>query len=140
MDCMKVCVLILGLVLLWTSPALAQTTQPAGGSAALELRATEALNRGDYASALAILKKLAADDKDQPQKLGSINEQIRVCERNLAKVAVAPAPAPVAQSAQGGTIPTSPETRKPHPAPKPAEMLEMSIKELGKFDYDAEKG
>jgi hypothetical protein len=34
----------------------------------------------------------------------------------------------------------SPETRHPHPAPKPGEVLEMGIKELGNFEYDQVNG
>jgi hypothetical protein len=30
--------------------------------------------------------------------------------------------------------------RIPHPAPKPGDVLEMSIKELGNFEFDAENG
>ena len=35
---------------------------------------------------------------------------------------------------------TSAETRKPHAAPKPGEVLEMAIKDLGNFEYDQEHG
>jgi hypothetical protein len=135
---MKVRGVMVAALLMLAGYCLAQTTQPAGGGA-LELRATQAFNRGDYALALPMLKKLAVEDKDQPQKLGPINEQIRVCERNLANVVVAPQAA-VPQMPQGEVIPTLPETRKPHAAPKPGQVLEMSIKELGNFEYDQEKG
>ena len=32
------------------------------------------------------------------------------------------------------------EARKPHPAPKDGEVQDMTIKELGNFNYDADKG
>jgi hypothetical protein len=37
-------------------------------------------------------------------------------------------------------VPMSPATRIPHPAPKPGEMLEMSIKALGNFEYATKDG
>jgi hypothetical protein len=131
--------------------AMAQTTQsaPPVTSAATEVRAKQAFSRGEYAIALPLLKKVAENLKDQPERLGQVNEQIRVCETNLAKLN--PQAAEIAKSAPtdpqlaitppaSNDPPMSAEKRVPHPAPKAGEVAEMSIKQLGNFDYDAEHG
>ncbi len=121
--------------------ALAETpaTKPAAPKPGLTLSADEmeaaanmAFNRGDYAIALPMLRKVAERYKDNPDKLGPVQEQIRVAAKqaaidNLQKGAVSvDAPAP--------------EARKPHPAPKDGQVQDMTIKELGNFEYDADKG
>jgi hypothetical protein len=112
--------------------ALAQTTKPAANDAQLELRATAAFNRGEYAVALPMLQKLAESAKADPDRLGRINEQIRVCRSELKATPDAlltpPEPAP------------SDAERTPHPAPKAGEVREMPVKDLGNFNYDADKG
>jgi hypothetical protein len=110
------------------SIAAVPTTMPALERGALEVRANEEFNRGQYALALPMLQKLQQMSQGQPDALGSIQEKIRVCQLNLA---TAPAPAD-AQSLNA--------TRKPHPAPKDGEVMEMDIKDLGNFDFDADKG
>src|SRR5207249_513941 len=62
-----------------------------------------------------------------------IAEQIRVCKAQLAST-------PAAQPAQGPSIATSAEQRKKHDPPKAGETRNLEIKELGNFDYDADKG
>ena len=88
-----------------------KSTQPSMASKIpLEIRATAAFNEGQYALALPLLKEVAAAQSD-PQKLGSLQEQIRVCEKNMADgITAAPVAAPPA-------IATAPETRKPHVRP-----------------------
>jgi hypothetical protein len=129
--------------------ANAQTTKPmAGGNAdaALELRATQAFNKGDYNVALPMLQKLATDIKDQPSqadKLGMIQEQIRVCEKNQNQpVQVASAVTSVGSSSPAGGVvaPAPAADRKPHPAVKPGEVLDIAIKDLGNFEFDPENG
>jgi hypothetical protein len=132
----------LALILLG-SVASAQTTMPAGGTpnAALELRATEAFNKGDYAQALPMFQKLAADlkgDKAQADRLAMIQEQIRVCQKNQA-TPVASAVTAVGSSAAVPAAP-APAARTPHPKPKDGEVVELAIKDLGNFEYDAENG
>jgi hypothetical protein len=118
----------LGLIIVGCSAVLfAQTTQPVIDRAALEIRANQEFNGGQYATALPMLKKLADLSKDQPDVLGPIQEKIRVCEKNLASGAT-PAPAAVGKD------------RKAHPAPKDGETYETTIKELGNFDFDADHG
>ena len=112
---------------------VAQTTQPTDGTS-LEFRASQAFTRNDYAVALPLLQKLQDQLKDQPDKLAPVQEEIRVCQKNIA----------MAQSAvqlPPGTDPAmTAELRKPHPAPKAGETVAMTIKELGNFEYDADKG
>src|SRR5690348_15562979 len=119
------------LLTLCVTPTFAQTTKPADDPAATKLAATEAFNRGAFAVALPLLRHAADQVKDKPDQVGQIQEQIRVCQKNLQL-------ASQAQPQQAVPVDTGP--RKPHPAPKPGEELSMTIKELGNFDYDAEKG
>ena len=125
--------------------AAAQTTRPAAPDPLdprVELRANQAFNRGEYATALPLLKKVAESAKDEPSRLGAIKEKIRVCEKALESLKAAPAPADPSALGQplGSDIPTAPETRHKHASPKAGETLDLSIKELGNFDYDNEKG
>jgi len=142
-------------ILVLAGTAFAQTTQPASSdaSAALELRASQAFNKGDFGVALPMLQKLAGQLKDQSaqsDKLAMVQEQIRVCQKN-APVQVAAASPAAAVSSVGDTSsisatpaaqqgPATGVDRKPHPAPKPGEVLDMTIKELGNFECDAEHG
>jgi hypothetical protein len=115
------------------SLAGAQTTQQADDPS-IELRARQAFTRGEYATALPLLQKLAANYKSQPDKLGPIQEQINVCQK-----AITVASAQQGQPGQADPA-MAPETRKPHPAPKTGETINLTIKELGNFEYDADKG
>jgi hypothetical protein len=117
------------------------TTKPIGGGS-LELRAETAFNRGEWALALPMLKQVADQVKDNPDRLATIQEQIRVCERNIAKAQAdlaAQSPTATAATAAPATQPTA-EARKPIPAPKAGEVVELLIKDLGNFDYDIEHG
>ena len=123
--------------------AASPATQPvaAGGSpdAALELRATQAFNKGDFSTALPMLQKLESDLRNDPSgsdKLAMVSEQIRACQRNQPAQVVAggtPAAAAVAAPAPAAV------DRKPHPAPKAGETMDMTIKELGNFEYDPDQ-
>jgi hypothetical protein len=130
---------------IWTTrtlsaPPATQSGQPAPSQ--IEVRALQEFDRGNWAGALALLKKVQAELKAQNQtdRLGAVEENIRVCQRNLAAAANAQAsgaPAP-GDPAQAG--PPTADNRKPHAPPKAGEVREMSIKELGNFEYDADKG
>ncbi len=127
-------------IILFTSAfAPAQTTQPVLSTAALELRATQAFNGSKFDQALPMLKQLVSDLKSEPSsdpgqtdKIAMLQEQIRVCQKNLA------AKPAVATAAQPATRPVA--TRTPHPAPRPGEVLAITTTELGNFDFDAENG
>jgi hypothetical protein len=115
---------------------VAQTTQPTGDPKTLEFRANQAFTRNEYAVALPLLQKLEQQLKDQPDRVAPVQEEIRVCQKNiaLAQAAIPVAPGPADQ------VEMSAEKRTKHPAPKPGDVLAMTIKELGNFEYDADKG
>src|SRR5436190_21651414 len=118
----------------------------------LEVRAGQEFSAGNWATALPMLKKVAELVKDDPARLSSIEEQIRVCEKNIAKLASAnlksrkPGDPAAAQAGTAISVPATPAApaigvnRKPLTPPKSGEALELSIKELGNFEYDQEKG
>jgi hypothetical protein len=104
----------------------------------LQLQANEDMGRGDYATALPLLQKVSEMLSDQPDQLGPILEQIRVCRHQMLNAAakpIIPSPAPmsVAIAVDGGP-------RHIHPAPTPGDVVELPIKELGNFDYDSAVG
>lgn len=121
------------------APAAAPTptTKPAGGGT-LEVRATTAFNNGQWALALPMLKQLAEQAKDTPDKLATYQEQIRVCEKNIADAQAKGGAATQPAVADATTQPAGP--RQPIPEPKPGQVTELQIKDLGNFDYDIEKG
>jgi hypothetical protein len=128
----------LSLSLLLGTAAMGQTTQPVSGIGSnipLDVRATAAFNEGQYALALPLLQSVldSATPMDD-QRIGSLQEEIRVCKTNIAN-GVTAAAIPAQQ-----TIATSAETRAIHKIPPAGTTLEISIKELGNFDYDQEKG
>jgi hypothetical protein len=127
--------------------AAAPATQPAidARDPRVELRANQAFNRGEYATALPLFQALAGVMKDQPDRLGPVQEKIRVCQKGLNAAKAAAALPASAQGLAGSPaalpdVPMDPETRHKHPAPKAGDIQEMSIKELGNFRYDDEKG
>jgi hypothetical protein len=130
--------LVLPATVVWAD---SPTTAPSN----LEVRAMEEFNRGQYALALPMLQQVVTEDKaSQPDKATALEENIRVCQRNLAVQAQAPAPAIAATpdatpdaATVGGSLSAG---RVPHPAPVPGQVQEMAIKDLGNFDYDADKG
>jgi hypothetical protein len=128
------CGLLIGLLMV-SCPA--QTTQPA--NLPLEFRANQAYNQGRYQMALPLLQELAGTLIDQPEKLGPVEERVRVCKRAIA-AAQQQQLDPNALAMSTATPPMAADTRIPHPPPQPGETLEMAIKELGNFDYDAEHG
>src|SRR5687768_18586363 len=107
------------LVLTAQEPAK-QVKAPETNVAALEVRADQHFLGGEWADALPMYKKLQGMLKDQPDKLGPVEERIRVCEKNIAKLAkVSPSQAgKAAPVANPVTIPAAPPTaeqRKPLP-------------------------
>jgi hypothetical protein len=151
--------LLLGMVLCAAGAVRADTaaTQPSPAVTAneLQLRANQDMARGDYAGALPLLEKASQLLSDQPDVLGPVLEQIRVCRRQIkanatATATVAPlgptitpqSTAPVAPPAPVYSVPLAVDggPRKIHDAPQPGETVEYPIKELGNFDYDADKG
>jgi hypothetical protein len=129
--------LMLGLAAL---PAQAQTAADSNPPSIAQLQhsADTAFNRGEYATALPLYKKLAERFKDQPTRLGSIEEKMRVCQKGI-DTALKEKAAAATQPAVAATDNTS-EVRKPHIRPKDGQVLDIAIKDLGNFDYDQERG
>ncbi len=119
--------------------AMAQTTKPSQSEniGAMQLRAQTAFDKGDYATALPLFMNLEKKLADKPDQLGPIQEKIRVCKKNLLKD-----PPKDLQNflSQKPADNATPEKRKPHVRPKDGQVLELAIKDLGNFEYDAEKG
>jgi hypothetical protein len=141
---MKYRVLSLCLALSLSSIAAGQTTQPAIDvhDPRVELRANQAFNRGEYSSALPLLTALANAAQNDPVKAGALQEKIRVCRRALDALAQKSVVNPAAAAAVGAPadIPMDAETRRKHAPPQPGQVEQMTIKELGNFQYDPEKG
>jgi hypothetical protein len=112
------------------------TSQPSGNLASeLQLEANEDMGRGNYLAAVPLLQRVSQLLSDQPDQLGPVLEQIRVCRHQiLAAASNSPTPPQsVAIAVDGGP-------RHIHPAPTPGDAIELPIKELGNFDYDAAVG
>jgi len=139
---MRIQALILTAVLAVAAVAGGQTTRPASEAPdpRIELRANQAFNRGEYAIALPLLKTLAEAAKNEPSRLGAIQEKIRVCQKAIDSLKSAPSSGALPADPQAQDIATDPETRKKHDKPKTGEVEEMTIKQLGNFEYDDEKG
>jgi hypothetical protein len=133
----------------------APTSQPSGAVPSgasvseLELNANEDMGRNDFKDALPLLQKVSEMLTDQPDQLGPILEQIRVCRHQILNptpaappaqpgAPAAPAAPPVVQQSVAYAVDGGP--RHIHPAPKPGDVVMMPIKELGNFDYDATVG
>jgi hypothetical protein len=109
----------------------------------MELRANEAFNRGQYSLAKELFTKVAERVKEDKKRYEAIQEQIRVCDKNikdLAGTVPAPAAAAAADQANAAQVETAAEKRKKHVPPKSGEVYTLAIKELGNFEYDADKG
>jgi len=122
--------------------AMAQTTKPSQNEniGAMQLRAQTAFDKGDYATALPLfmnVEKKLTDGGAKADKLGPIQEKIRVCKKNLLKDPPKDLQSFLGQKPQDNV---TPEKRKPHVRPKDGQVLEVAIKDLGNFEYDAEKG
>src|ERR1051325_7386974 len=109
--------------------AVAQTTKPASAEtiAAMELRAQVAFDKGDYATALPLFmnaEKKLIDSGAKADRLGPLQEKIRVCKKNLLKD-----PPKDLQNFQNQKPAdnASPEKRKPHVKPKDDKPYEIAI-------------
>jgi hypothetical protein len=124
---LRCCCLI---VLVLASAAFAQTTKPSS-DVPLDVQANNLISNGQFKEALPLLEKLSKQARGDSLKVGRIQEQIRMVERMIATGA--------SPTTQPG-VATSAEERKPHAAPKPGETRDVVIKDLGNFEYDADKG
>jgi hypothetical protein len=129
------------LLALFAGPVCADApaTQPAADTAGqLQVLANEALARNDYVGALPLLEKVSQLLSSQPDQLGPVLEEIRVCRRQISKGVTATPVVPVVSATVIKDVTGDP--RVAHPAPVPGQTIELPIKELGNFEYDAEKG
>jgi hypothetical protein len=119
--------------------AAAPTSQPSNNAtmtAELELQANEDMGKHDYAAAAVLLQKVETMLVDQPDQLGPIEEQLRVCRKQILSSKSGAAQASqqsVASIVDGGP-------RHVHGTPTAGQTVEMPIKELGNFDYDSTNG
>ena len=119
----------------------AATSQPSNLAAELQLEANEDMGRGNYLAAVPLLQKVSELLADQPDQLGPVMEQIRMCRHQILAAA---------DKAKNANNPNNPNQsvaiavdggpRHIHPAPTPGDVVELPIKELGNFDYDATLG
>jgi hypothetical protein len=128
--------LVAASVLLLGSLAAAPASQPA--ASALELKANTAFTSGQYALALPLLQKLNDSFKGRPDRQGPVQEKIKVCEQQVAQAAKVNGT--TSDQILAAAAPVMDENRKPHKPPQPGEVRDLQIKELGNFDYDADKG
>ena len=131
--------LVTGGLMAATPPA--PTTRPVGGGA-LEVRAVTAFNNKQYSLALPMLQSLADEYRAQPdkkEKLATVEEEIRVCQKAIEQ-AKASGAIDAQAAATDRPVGTTPEARKAIPFPKPGEVTDLLIKDLGNFDYDMQKG
>jgi hypothetical protein len=119
-----------------TAVAPVATTKPVGGGA-LETRAEVAFQHGEWTLALPMLQQVAKDVQANPDRVAQIQEQIRVCTKQIAK---AQADAAIVAGVPPTPTPVDTGPRKPHPAPVAGQVTDLAIKDLGNFDYDIEKG
>src|SRR4051794_36108417 len=131
----------IAILMAMSAVAMAQTTKPSQADiAAIELRAQTAFDKGDYATALPLLmnvEKKLSDSGVKSDRLGPVQEKIRVCKKNLLKDPPKDLKTFLNQNPADNA---TPEKRKPHVKPKDGQALELAIKDLGNFEYDAEKG
>ena len=116
------------------------TSQPSSNLASeLQLEANEDMGRGNYLAAVPLLQKVSELLSDQPDQLGPVLEQIRMCRHQILAAA---SKSTLAGSAGSTSVAIAVDggPRHIHPAPTPGDMVEMPIKELGNFDYDATVG
>ncbi len=123
---------ILSILLLFSSLAGAQTTQPAS---ALEARANQAFAGGEFAIALPLFEKLIEGQPPTSDRVARIREQIQVCTANL-QATQEQADRNLPLAARPAADARTTEARKPHTPPAEGEVLELTIQELGNFEYD----
>ena len=139
------------LVLAPVSFASAQTTQPAAPAPKVEatplppdyeLRTMQTLAGKEFKKALPMLRKLEmnAIASGNQQKIAQFQEYIRVCERNIADPAMAAAFDPKTMLVDPNDPPTAADKRKVHAKPAGDGVYDLTIKELGNFEYNSDKG
>jgi hypothetical protein len=113
------------------------TTQPDSTVLAnqLQILANEDMAKGDYAAAATLLQREEQLLQNQPDQLGPLLEQLRVCRKQVSMGNPAST-----QPVQSVVMAVDGGVRKIHARPPTGQTLDLPIKELGNFDYDAEVG
>lgn len=116
------------------------TSQPSNATLAneLELQANEDMGRKDWAAAAVLLQKVENLLADQPDQLGPIMEQLRVCRHQILNAKSNASQANSQQQSVAVAVDGGP--RHVHDAPVAGQTIEFPIKELGNFDYDSTTG
>jgi len=150
MGCLKYFVFALALGVT-SSLASAQTTQPVAPAPRVEatplppdyeLRTMQTLANKEFRKALPMLRKLEmnAIASDNKQKIAQFQEYIRVCERNIADPVAAAAFDPKSMLVDPNDPLTAADKRTVHQKPTGEAVYDLTIKELGNFDYNSDKG
>ena len=124
-------------LLVAAAPADKPTSHPSPNS--LEIRAAQAFNAGQFALALPLLQKLEKEVEKDPAKLGPVRERIQVAKQQVEQAAKKNNTT-VEQILEAATPAPTAEHRVPHKKPQPGQVLSLQIKDLGNFEYDADKG
>ncbi|MGA2500138.1 MAG: DUF3299 domain-containing protein [Tepidisphaeraceae bacterium] len=119
-------------------PARSQQANDEQAVIRLEKDANTAFDRQSYTRAAVFYQQLLTMLPGDSPRIKQIEERVRFCQKTVADQAQADLQAQLAN--RGGDFPSSPHDRKPHVKPKEGEVYEVAIKQLGNFEYDAEKG
>ena len=130
--------LVISLAAAWYIPARAQAVKEEPTVVRMEKNANLAFDRQSYTQALALYQKLLTMLPKDSAQIKPIEEKVRVCQKALADQLLANPQLQLGQP--GDAVATSPEERKAHVKPKDGEVYELSVKQLGNFEFDAEKG
>jgi hypothetical protein len=108
---------------------------------AMESRANEAFERGEWTQALPLLNKLKEHYKDDEAKRKPVEEKIAEAQKRLTEQLEKEGKAPPGGAAPAAPVgPPSDEERKPHAKPADGQPYATTIQELGNFQFDQEKG
>jgi hypothetical protein len=119
--------------LLLTAGALCLSLPAAARASSVLAAAEAAFERKDYQTALPLLQQLAEDSKDSRAVWLELKKRINVCKDNLK-------PEEFEKLSWKPGMKRIEPTRDVHAAPKAGEVRSLGIKQLGNFDYDADKG
>jgi hypothetical protein len=95
----------------------------------VEWAAIDAFNRGEYGKAVPLLQEASYALRDSPARRGALLRMLRQAQSAL-------------PTTTGGGPATRPSTtqRTPHAPPAPGQIREMTIRDLGNFNYDTTGG
>src|SRR5205085_11908458 len=116
-----------GVAGLASAAAVADETKPIAAAetnaAALEVRADQHFAAGEWALARPMYKKLVDMVKGDPAKLGPVEERLRACDKNIAKLTQANLTA--SPPARVPAAPPTSEQRMVHTAPYDGQTIDI---------------